>query len=101
MIRWERQQDGNWLGLTGELLVASRREGRRRKGTVALDHYCAEASQGLAQGSWAPILLDRRAPSCRAILGEVVRGGGAPPGRYATGFTERSLSPGHGDKGNG
>lgn len=23
MIRWERQQDGNWLGLSGELLVAT------------------------------------------------------------------------------
>src|SRR5215204_3055776 len=27
-------------------------KGRSRKGTVALDHHCAEASQGLAQGSW-------------------------------------------------
>ena len=23
MIRWERQHDGNWLGLSGELLVAT------------------------------------------------------------------------------
>ena len=23
MIRWERQEDGNWLGLSGELAVAS------------------------------------------------------------------------------
>ena len=89
MIRWERQQDGNWLGLSGELLVATVAKDAVRKGTVALDHHCVEASQGLAQGSWTPILLDRCSPSCRGILGEVARGGGAPPGRDATGITER------------
>ena len=89
MIRWERQQDGNWLGLSGELLVATVAKQAAEKEQWLWDHNCAEASQGLAQGSWTPILLDRRTPSCRGILGEVARGGGAPPGRDATGITER------------
>ena len=68
MILWERQEDGGWQGFSGELLVATVTKDELPKGAVALVNHGAEASQGLAQGSRTPHLMDRRSTSCRGIL---------------------------------
>ena len=62
MIRWERQQDGNWLGLSGEVLVATVAKDASEKGQWLWTITALKRPQGLAQGSWTPILLDRGSP---------------------------------------